>query len=85
MVERFHQKLKESLKARCCTENWSEEMYRVSLGIRNSLKKYIGYTPAQLVYGQELRFSDELIVKCSGVIPLHLSQNYEIILIQFDP
>lgn len=67
MVERTHRRLKEALKARCNTENWSDEIYPVLLGVRNTIKEDLGFTAAQLVYGQDLRIPGELVVKSSNI------------------
>lgn len=71
MVERFHRRMKEALKARCKTEKWSDEIFPVLLGIRNSFKEDLGFSSAQLVYGQDLRLPGELIVKFSDVSEFH--------------
>lgn len=67
MVERFHRKLKQALKARCNTENWSDGIYPISLGIRNSFKEDLGFTSFQLIYEEDLRLPRELIVKSSNI------------------
>lgn len=68
MVERFHRKLKSSLKARQTTPNWMDELPLVLLGIRASWKEDVDCSPADLVYGTSLHIPGEFL-------PPHSSQS----------
>ncbi len=55
LVERFHRHLKAAIMAQPDPTNWTECLPLVLLGIRSALKKDLGCTPAELVYGSTLR------------------------------
>lgn len=59
MVERFHRRLKNSLVARDNTQNWSEDIPFVLLGIRAAISEELKCSPADLVYGQPLKLPGE--------------------------
>ena len=62
-VERFHRKLKSSLK---CFENpslWIDALPLVLLGIRTGLKTDLNCTPAELVYGITLRLPGQFFAQ----------------------
>ena len=61
MVERFHRHLKASLKASINAKNWYCNLPWVLLGIRTAIKEEIGFSAAQLLYGQALRVPGEFI------------------------
>lgn len=61
MIERFHRQLKASLKARTTTTNWFAELPIVMLGIRTSWRLDADCSPAELVYGSNLRLPGELV------------------------
>lgn len=61
MVERHHRQLKAALMARCNTENWSDDLPFVLLGIRTSIKEDLNCCPAELVYGQNIKLPAELV------------------------
>ena len=65
MVERFHQQLKASLKARGNSIHWSTELPLVLLGIRAAIKDDLKCSPAELVYGQALRLPGEFFMTSS--------------------
>ncbi|GFO41228.1 Pol polyprotein [Plakobranchus ocellatus] len=59
MVERFHCTLKAALKARLTGNNWVEELPWVLLGLRTVLRENLGYSSAELIYGEPLTVSGE--------------------------
>ena len=62
MVERFHRQLKSSLRAVCSDNCWSERIPLVLLGIRTTIKDDIGHSPSELLYGEDIRLPNEIIV-----------------------
>ena len=59
LVERFHRQLKAALKAQPSPTAWAESLPLVLLGIRTALKKDLGCSTAELVYGTTLRLPGE--------------------------
>ncbi|GFS01734.1 Pol polyprotein [Elysia marginata] len=59
MVKRFHRTLKAALKARLTGNNWVEELPWVLLGLRIAPKEDLGYSSAELVYGEPLTVPGE--------------------------
>ncbi len=51
MVERFHRRLKDALRARCATANWVDHLPWVLLGLRAAAREDDSSTPAQAVFG----------------------------------
>ena len=58
MVERLHRQLKASLRAHQAS-SWTDVLPLVLLGIRSAIKKDLGATSAELVYGSPLRLPGE--------------------------
>jgi hypothetical protein len=54
MVERFHCRLKDALRARCAAANWVDHLPWVLLCLRAAARKYDSSTPAQAVFGSPL-------------------------------
>jgi hypothetical protein len=54
MVERFHRRLKDTLRARCAAANWVDHLPWVLLGRRAAPREDDGSTPAQEVFGTPL-------------------------------
>ncbi|KAK3732983.1 hypothetical protein RRG08_002591 [Elysia crispata] len=62
MIERFHRTLKKTaLKASLTSPNWVEELPWVLLGLRTTPKEDLGYSSAELVYGEPLTIPGELV------------------------
>lgn len=77
LVERFHRQLKASLYARENISNWSTELPFILLGFRTAIKEDLGHTPAQLVYGQNLKIPGDFIVASKDSIssaPLNVAE-----------
>ena len=72
LVERFHQQLKSALKASSHSDNWTDMLPLVLLGIYMTLQKDIHCTTAELVYGTILRLPGEFVAtpKVSNVDPV---------------
>lgn len=62
MVERFHRQLKAAVRA-SDPIYWTEQLPLVLLGIRTSIKADLNQTPAQMVYGENIRVPGELFVE----------------------
>ena len=54
LIERFHRHLKAAILAQPDPTDWTDCLSLVLLGIRTALKKDLGCTPTQLVYGSTL-------------------------------
>ncbi|KAK3789880.1 hypothetical protein RRG08_060433 [Elysia crispata] len=61
MIESFHRTLKTALKARISGQSWIEELPWVSLGLKTTPKEDLGYSSAELVYGEPLTIPGELV------------------------
>ncbi|XP_029651859.1 uncharacterized protein LOC115225074 [Octopus sinensis] len=66
MVERFHRQLKASIKASSGSSHWLEHLPLTLLGIRSTVKKEVGYTLAELVYGTALTLPGQMIKPVSS-------------------
>jgi len=53
MVERFHRRLKDALRARCAAADWHTHLPWVMLGIRAAWRLDGSYSPAEAVYGAQ--------------------------------
>ena len=53
MVERFHRRLKDGLRARCAGAEWAHHLPWVMLGIRSAWRLDGSYSPAEAVYGTQ--------------------------------
>ena len=54
MIERFHRTLKAAVKA-SVTKDWYMKLPLILLGFCVAIKEDVGYSPAELVYGTQLR------------------------------
>ena len=63
LIERFHRRLKESLRAQCGDDRaeWYWRLPMALLAIRTTLKPDVGASPADLVYGEGLAVPGELL------------------------
>ena len=77
IIERFNRNLKEILIARGNTDNWSEELPLVLLGVRTAFKEDMSCTPAELVYGQTLKIPGDFFVASNKNIQLDPSSYVE--------
>jgi cleavage and polyadenylation specificity factor subunit 1 len=60
LVERLHRTLKNSLRAMATTKDWSKQMPYILLGWRNIPNSRHGTSPAQLLFGTNTSFVNEL-------------------------
>ena len=67
MVERFHRHLKEALKVCHESPKWTLRIPLILLGIRLSYKEELKGSPAEMVYGQNLRLPSEVFLPSTGV------------------
>jgi transposase InsO family protein len=58
MVECFHHRLKDALRARCAAANWVDHLPWVLLGLRAVPREDDGSTPAQEVFGTPLFYAE---------------------------
>ena len=68
MVERFHRQLKTSILTSNNVNNWTDSLPLILLGIRSSAKEELQCSPAELVYGQCLRITGEMVVHKTEII-----------------
>jgi cleavage and polyadenylation specificity factor subunit 1 len=61
IVERFHRSLKASLRARLQTTSWLQELPWVLLGHRAAVKEDIGFSPAEMVFGEALLLPGQFV------------------------
>ena len=61
MVERFHPRLKDALRARCVAPDWLHHLPWVLLGIRATPRQDTVITPAQAVFGSALVLPGQLV------------------------
>jgi hypothetical protein len=54
MIERFHRRLKEALKARAASSDWDSHLPWVMLGVRTAPRRDSAVSAAELVYGAAL-------------------------------
>ena len=51
MVERFHRRLKDALRARCAAADWADHLPWVMLGLRSAAREDTATSPSQAVFG----------------------------------
>jgi transposase InsO family protein len=61
MVERFHRRLKDTLRARCASANWVDHLPWVLLGLHAAAREDDGSTPAQAVFGSQLILTGQFL------------------------
>ena len=59
MVERFHRQLKAAIMAHESPNPWTTTLPAVLLGARSAVKKLLGRSAAEIVYGTTLRLRGE--------------------------
>lgn len=62
LVERFHRVLKTAIKSSGNSIHWVRELPLILLGIRTTIKEDLGFTPAEMVYGENLKVPGEFFV-----------------------
>ena len=66
MVERFHRRLKEAVRALPHPTNWADALPIILLTLRATEKEDIHHTPAELVYGEDLRLPQQFLTPTDG-------------------
>ena len=61
-IERWHRTMKAALMARGATNQWTEELPAVLLGLRTALRNSNNLSPAMMTYGTTLRLPSDFIV-----------------------
>ena len=64
IIERFHRQLKNSLKATPSPIHWVDHLPLIMLGLRSAVKVDSGFSPAEMVYGSELRLPGDFFAVC---------------------
>ena len=85
MIERFHRTLKIALKAPLTGPNWVEELPCVLLGLRTTPKEDLGYSSAELVYGEPLPIPGELVLSKSAKSMDDLLLNFRLNILLYAP
>ncbi len=62
LVERFHQQLKSSLRARLCGVDWALHLLWLSLGLRMAPKEDTALSSAKMVYGCPLTLPGQFLL-----------------------
>ena len=62
LVERLHRTMKQALKARLDSPNWSRQLPWVLLGLRSTPKDDLGSSVAELVYGSTLTLPGDFVI-----------------------
>lgn len=70
MIERFHRQLKTALRAHE-NERWTETLPLVLLGLRSAIKDDINCSPAEMVYGTQLRLPCDFFTSEFNDVPLN--------------
>ena len=65
MVERFHRRLKEALKARLSSSNWVDQLPWVLLSLRTTVKEDLDASPAEFVFGAGLSLPGDCLLSTS--------------------
>ena len=63
MVERFHRQLKAAIMAHESPNSWTTTLPAVLLGARSTVKKLLGRSAAEMIYGTTLRLPGEFSQK----------------------
>jgi len=61
MVERFHRQLKDSLRCLNGDPQWSTTLPLIMLGIRSCVKEDLKHSPAEIVFGTNLKLPADLV------------------------
>lgn len=87
MVERFHRQLKAAIRCRS-SDDWTDELPLVLLGIRAAFKEDTQSSAAELVYGQPLRLPGEFFasnVRDSSTATTDFAQNLRLVMSKLRP
>lgn len=68
MIERWHRSLKTAIMCHDRSD-WTEILPTVLLGLRSTIKEDLGFSPAELVYGTNVRIPGEFLETGKGNIP----------------
>ena len=61
IIERCHRTLKTALTTRCIGKDWSRQLQWVLLGLRTTPHAALGASPAEVLYGKNLRIPADLL------------------------
>lgn len=90
VIERWHRTLKNALTCRLISNDnkqWTRELPAVLLGLRTALKSDLHASPAEFVYGTNLRLPGDFIesLKNNEISPTHFVEKLKLILQQVKP
>ena len=79
IVERFHRRLKEALRATCLKDplNWIEKIPLILLSLRTATREDAQCSPSQIVYGCNLRLPIDLVMRREDNFTLDASKYAE--------
>jgi hypothetical protein len=73
LVERFHRRLKDALRARAAGADWFSHLPLVMLGIRSAWREDAEFSPAEAVFGSQLVLPGQFLSSPEPPSPLFLS------------
>ena len=73
LVERFHCRLKDALRARTATADWADHIPWVMLGIRSTFREDSGFSPVEVTYGSQLTLPGQFIDDAESPSPSFLA------------
>jgi hypothetical protein len=73
LVERFHGRLKDTLRSRAITADWHDHLSWVMLGIRASFREDSEFSPAEAVFGSQLILPGQFVNTAESLSPSFLS------------
>ena len=79
LVERFHRRLKDALRARCASASWHAHLPWVMLGIRAAWRLDGSYSPAEAVYGAQPVLPGQYLAQPEPPAPAFLSDLQDVL------
>jgi hypothetical protein len=73
LVERFHRRLKDALRARSAAADWADHLPWVMLGIRAAFREDSDFTPAEAVFGSQLVLPGQFVGAAESPSPSFLA------------
>ncbi len=74
LVERFHRRLKDALRARAAGSDWFSHLPWVMLGIRSAWREDSDFSPAEAVFGFQLVLSGQFLISPEPPSPSFLAE-----------
>jgi hypothetical protein len=73
LVERFHRRLKDALRARTANADWADHIPWVMLGIRSTFREDSDFSPAEAIYGSQLTLPGQFLNTLESPSPSFLA------------